>query len=248
MWLKEKVKKILLGKRYNSQTYIEYLRKIGIKIGNDCTFYVPSKTLIDTQYPWMITIGNHVRITEGVKILTHDYAWSVLKTQYGAILGASGPVKIGNNVFIGMNTIITRNVEIGNNVIIGAGSVVTSSCDNDSVYAGVPAKRLMSLNEYYEKREKVQYNEAKKLALEYFDRYGKKPDKEIFHEYFLLFESVEDAQKYNVFKNKLALCKNELDTVEYMNEHDAPFSSYDEFIGKCFEEYTNCIKEKTNED
>lgn len=46
----------------------------------------------------------HVRITEGVKILTHDYAWAVLKTETGAILGASGTVKIGDNVFIGMNT------------------------------------------------------------------------------------------------------------------------------------------------
>ena len=76
----------------------------------------------------MISIGNHVRITEGVKILTHDYSWSVLKglknDQGGAILGSSGHVVIGDNVFIGMNTIITRNVKVGNNVIIGVGSVV----------------------------------------------------------------------------------------------------------------------------
>ncbi len=50
-----------------------------MKIGNDVEVYVPSKTLIDEQYPWMITIGNHVRITEGVKILTHDYSWFVIK-------------------------------------------------------------------------------------------------------------------------------------------------------------------------
>lgn len=147
MGVKEVLKKIAYGKRYSSETYIDYLRRIGVKIGEDCTIYVPSKTLIDEQYPWMITIGNHVRITEGVKILTHDYSWSVLKLYEGvsenpgAILGASGTVEIGDNVFIGMNTIITRNVEIGNNVIIGAGSVVTSSCDHNGVYAGVPADR-----------------------------------------------------------------------------------------------------------
>ena len=158
MGVKEVLKKIAYGKRYSSETYIDYLRRIGVKIGEDCTIYVPSKTLIDEQYPWMITIGNHVRITEGVKILTHDYSWSVLKLYEGvsenpgAILGASGTVEIGDNVFIGMNTIITRNVEIGNNVIIGAGSVVTSSCDHNGVYAGVPAKRIMSIDEYYEKR------------------------------------------------------------------------------------------------
>jgi acetyltransferase-like isoleucine patch superfamily enzyme len=79
MKFREYIKKMIYGKRYNSDSYITYLRKLGVKIGEDCTIYVPSKTLIDEQYPWMITIGNHVRITEGVKILTHDYSWSVLK-------------------------------------------------------------------------------------------------------------------------------------------------------------------------
>ena len=233
MGVKEVLKKIAYGKRYSSETYIDYLRRIGVKIGEDCTIYVPSKTLIDEQYPWMITIGNHVRITEGVKILTHDYSWSVLKLYEGvsenpgAILGASGTV------------------EIGNNVIIGAGSVVTSSCDHNGVYAGVPAKRIMSIDEYYEKRERAQFNEAKELAVEYFDRYGKRPGKEVFHEYFMLFETAEEAQKNDVFRNKIALCQNELDTVKYMSAHKAMFSSYDEFIEKCFEKCTNCVKEQS---
>ena len=144
---KEWVKKILLGKRYSSESYINYLRGIGVKIGEDCVIYVPSKTLIDEQYPWMITIGDHVRVTEGVKILTHDYSWMVIKNVAGPILGASGKVEIGNNVFIGMNTVICRNVNIGDNVIIGAGSVVTRDCDSNGVYAGVPANRIMSLTE-----------------------------------------------------------------------------------------------------
>lgn len=54
------------------------------------------------------------------------------------MLGASGVVEIGDNVFIGMNTIIERNVKIGNNVVIGAGSVVTKDCEPNSVYAGAP--------------------------------------------------------------------------------------------------------------
>ena len=125
--IKSILRKTAYGYKAESSSYIEHLRSIGMKIGSDCIIYVPTKTLIDEQYPWMITIGNHVRITEGVKILTHDYAWSVLKTEKGAILGASGTVKIGDNVFIGMNTVITRNVEIGNNVIIRNGSIMKIS-------------------------------------------------------------------------------------------------------------------------
>lgn len=40
---------------------------------------------------------------------------------------------------------------IGDNVIIGAGSVVTKNIPSDSVAAGVPARVICSLDEYYEK-------------------------------------------------------------------------------------------------
>lgn len=51
-----------------------------------------------------------------------------------------------------MNTIIERNVKIGDNVVVGAGSLVIKDCESDSVYVGVPARRLMSINEFFEKR------------------------------------------------------------------------------------------------
>ena len=51
-----------------------------------------------------------------------------------------------------MNTIIERNVKIGDNVVVGAGSLVIKDCEPDSVYVGVPARRLMSINEFFEKR------------------------------------------------------------------------------------------------
>ena len=155
MGLREVLKKLVYGVKYSSESYINYLRGIGVTIGDDCTIYVPSKTLIDIQYPWMIKIGNHVRITEGVKILTHDYSWSVLKladNSRGRVLGASGYVEIGSNVFIGMNAIITRNVFIGDNVIIGVGSVVTKNCESNGVYVGNPARRIMSIDDFYAKK------------------------------------------------------------------------------------------------
>ena len=58
---------------------LNILKKQGVKIGEDCIIYAPNKTLIDCQYPWMITIGDHVRITQGVMMITHDFSWSVLK-------------------------------------------------------------------------------------------------------------------------------------------------------------------------
>jgi len=50
------------------------------------------------------------------------------------------PVKIGNHVWIGMNTVILRGVTIGDNVVIGANSVVTRDIPSGSVAAGSPCK------------------------------------------------------------------------------------------------------------
>lgn len=235
MSIKERFKRIIQGKRYSSQTYVEYLRNIGVSIGEDVTIYVPTKTLIDEQYPWMITIGNHVRITEGVKILTHDYSWSVLKNYSGAIFGASGTVNIGDNVFIGMNAIIERNVNIGNNVVVGAGSVVTKDCESNSVYAGVPAKRIMSIDEFSEKRREKQLEEAKMLAVKYYERYGSKPDKSVFHEYFMLFETSTNVYENKLFRDKLSLGGTRDQSLEYMSEHNPKFLNFDEFIEYCLE-------------
>ena len=113
MLIKDIYRKLPFGHKATSEDYVNYLRSLGMSIGEDVFFYAPLKTLVDTQYPWQISIGNHVKITQGVILLTHDYSWSVMKRvesdgQRGCILGASGNLTIGNNVFIGMNAIVLR--------------------------------------------------------------------------------------------------------------------------------------------
>ena len=232
------LRKCIYGHKSDSESYIKFLKSKGISIGEDVTFYAPMKTFVDIQYPWMITIGSHVRITEGVKILTHDYSWSVLKglsdNRGGVILGASGKVTIGNNVFIGMNTIITRNVTIGDNVVIGVGSIVTKDCESNSVYAGNPARKIMTIEQFYNKRKELQLKEAKELALAYYDRFGRKPSKEIFHEYFMLFSDCQDVLSCDVFSNKMNVCGNRDVSFSYLSGIKTVFDSYDAFFEYCF--------------
>lgn len=145
------IKKIIYGHKYDSDTYIKYLRSKGCKIGANCFLYSPEYTLIDETSLEFIEIGDLVQITRGVVILGHDYAYSVLGNVYYDLPRPQKMTVIGNNVFIGMNVLILNGVKIGDNVIIGAGSVVSKDCSSNGVYAGNPAKYVCSLEEYYNK-------------------------------------------------------------------------------------------------
>ena len=243
--IKKIIKKIIWGYKASSEEYIKHLRSVGFSIGDDVIIYAPTKTFIDEQYPWMVSIGSHVRITEGVKILTHDYSWSVLKladnADKGIILGASGEVNIGNNVFIGMNSIITRNVRIEDNVIIGAGSIVTKDCRKNSIYAGNPAKYIMSLEDFERKRKELQFFEAKKLVKMYYNRFGFYPKEDIFDEYFMLFSRTSNLN--GRFQRKIELCDNPKDSLNFMDLHEPMFDSYQSFLNACLkEDNDNCSK------
>lgn len=126
----------------------EYLLSHGMKMGENCSIY--SYCGIDAGKPWLITIGDNVIISSNVTILTHDASPNIIHC--GTILGK---VIIGNNVFIGTRSIILCGTRIGSNVIVGAGSVVTSDLQPNSVYAGVPAKRICSIEEYRLKYERL---------------------------------------------------------------------------------------------
>ena len=162
MWLKTVFRKLKYGVRYNSDSYIKYLKNIGVEIGDRTSIFDPRSTIIDETRPWMIKIGNDVQITAGVTILSHGFDWAVLKGVYGEVLGSAGRVEIGNNVFLGMHsTILKGGVHIGNNVIIGANSLVNKDIPDNCVAAGNPCKVVMSLQEYYQKRKAAQVEEAK---------------------------------------------------------------------------------------
>ena len=234
--IKQFIKNILLGEKASSERFVAYLRKQGVQIGERVRFYSPPHTLVDLSAPWLITIGNNVCITHGVIILTHDYSWAVLKQlpdSDGVILGAQSPVKIGSNVFIGMNAVITRGVTIGDNVIIGAGSVVTSDCESGGVYAGSPARRIMSVEEYREKRSRRQLEEAKVLVREYRARFGKDPAREVLAEYCMLFATHREAEENPVFRKKLSSGGNHAQSVAWLRNNPPAFESYQAFLDAC---------------
>jgi acetyltransferase-like isoleucine patch superfamily enzyme len=215
-----------------SDLYVNYLTKLGVKIGKNTVFYNPHTTSIDVTRPWLIEIGDNVKITSGVIVLTHDYAWSVLRNKYnGQILPAVSKVKIGNNVFIGVNSIILKGVTIGNNVIIGAGSLVIDNIPDDVIFAGNPAKKIMSLHDYYLKRKAAYLNEMDEMVLEYYKKYKKAPPLDIFREHFLEFTSrdITPNKLNNSFKFKFDKQDDSL-TYQFFLNSNPNFKDFQDYI------------------
>lgn len=214
----------------DSDTYIRYLRGKGVQIGENVKFYNPSSNTVDLTRPYLITIGNKVKITGGVVILTHGFDWCVLRECYKRPFGSAGRVSIGNNVFLGMNTIILKGVSLGDNVIVGAGSVVTSNIPSNSVAAGNPAKVICTLAEYYEKRCAQELSEASEKAKALFDRHGCLPEPEDFKEFFYFFVPRDSsAWKNQNIKRQVG------DYMEEFLSTSPLFSSFEDFLQHCLE-------------
>ncbi len=90
MGIKSVIRKLILGNKSDSDTYIAHLRSIGMSVGERVTIYEPRSVVIDETRPFLIKIGNDVKITRGVTLLTHGYDWSVLAGMYDVVLGSGG--------------------------------------------------------------------------------------------------------------------------------------------------------------
>lgn len=119
-----------------------YAQKMGVKIGKNC--------VISTRFwgsePYLIEIGDYVRITSGVRFFTHG-GGRVFRKEYPD-MDFFGKIKIMNNVYIGNGAYILPGVTIEDNVVVGAGSVVTKSVPSGSIIAGNPAKIISSFDDF----------------------------------------------------------------------------------------------------
>ena len=134
--------------------YPDYLRKIGMRVGENCEIY---KSAAFGSEPYLITLGNHVRVNAGVHFVTHDGGYWVLrdlKAGFGETFKNAdcfGRIIVHDNVHIGTNAIIMPGVEIGENSVIACGAVVTHDVPANSVFGGVPARLIETLDRYAEK-------------------------------------------------------------------------------------------------
>lgn len=137
-------------KMMNQSQYQAYLRKCGLTLGRGCDIH---KDAVFGPEPWLIKLGNNVRITRGVKFITHDGGLWTLR-RMGLIDEEAvkyGSIEIGDNCNISWDVTIMPNVKIGKNCVIAAGAVVTKSIPDGTVWGGVPAKQIETIEMYHEK-------------------------------------------------------------------------------------------------
>ena len=147
----KKCRKFYYHSIYRRLHPVEYAIKVGVNILGDSTdsLHIYGNVAWGSE-PWIITLGEDVHITDGVKFITHD-GGTLLYRDKIPDLEITKPIIVGNKVYIGNNVIILPGVTIGNNVIIGAGAVVTKNIPDNSVAVGVPAKVIKTADEYLEK-------------------------------------------------------------------------------------------------
>lgn len=121
-------------------------RWMGVTVGQDCRIL----SLLFGSEPWLVTIGDRVTISSGVRILTHDGTGWLYRDDKGRRFRYSR-VQVGSDVFIGIGSIIMPGVQIGDQCVIGAGSVVTKSVPAGSVVAGNPAHLITKYDSLMEK-------------------------------------------------------------------------------------------------
>ena len=125
-------KQISIGKRFFANFNLTILDEAPVTIGDDC-FIGPN-----------VSIYTACHSTDPIERNTRQ-EWAE-------------PVKIGDNVWIGGNSVICPGVTIGDNCVIGAGSVVTKDIPAWSLAAGNPARVIRTITDderkyYFKDRE-----------------------------------------------------------------------------------------------
>lgn len=96
---------------------------------------IESNVKLDKLNPKGIHIGSGCLIASGTTILTHEHIFVKPDGSY-----YFKDVFIGNNCFIGVNSLICPGVHIGNECVVGGGTIVTKDVPDNCMVVGVPAK------------------------------------------------------------------------------------------------------------
>lgn len=138
-----------LYQEFIQKIYLQICLSKGLKVGENVRFVeVPQ---FGTE-PFLIEIGDDTTFSNNVRFVNHDGGQNALHfiEKYKDVR-TFGRIKIGKKCLIGADCTIMPGVEMQDNCVLGAGSILTTSMKKGSVFAGVPAKFICTIEEYGDK-------------------------------------------------------------------------------------------------
>lgn len=139
---REKILKKTIGE-YKNNLYIEppFYCDYGYNISIGENFYANhGLVILDAG---KVEFGDNVFVAPNCGFYTAGHPIEYIERNKG--LEYAKNIKVGNNVWIGGNTVVLPGVTIGDNVVIGAGSVVNKDIPSNSVAVGNPCKVIKSI-------------------------------------------------------------------------------------------------------
>lgn len=130
-----------LGFGEGSSVYDSVLVLGDVVVGRNC--WIGPSVILDGSGG--LKIGDYCTISAGSQIYSHDNIKKTLSSGKEAIEHSN--VIIGNNVYVGPNSVITRGITIGDMTVIGAFSFVNRDVPSHSIIVGKPAKVIGSVKE-----------------------------------------------------------------------------------------------------
>lgn len=135
---------IQIGSNVRIDSHVVILSKRGLTtIGNN-VHIEPASSIVAHRG---VSLGNYVTLSHGVRLYTEsaDYSGASFTNVFpdGRFLNPKGgPIRIGDHVIIGGNSVVMPNVTVGEGAAVGALSFVRESIDGWAIYAGNPLRRL----------------------------------------------------------------------------------------------------------
>ena len=133
--------KIICEERIIVDDQVMLYAKGSLKLGKQFCINRYSRIVVHEN----IEIGNHVTIGQMVSILDHDHQYLMDQGKLTLDGYKTAPIKIGNNIWIGDKCTILKGVSIGDNVVIGANTLVHKDVPSNVVIGGNPFKILKEI-------------------------------------------------------------------------------------------------------
>ena len=126
----EKNSRLCIGKKLKMHNGAKIRVRKNAKVSIGKNFGMSNGCVITAYHE--VSIGDNVMLGPNVLIYDHDHDYRA-EGGIAAMKYKTAPISIGNNVWIGANTVILRGTKLGDNCVVGAGCVVKGEYPDNSV-------------------------------------------------------------------------------------------------------------------